>query len=417
MGNNPPSAMRRILLKSLLKEKGSIFVLCYMLLSCGAHQLFADSYYSSLGLGLPFYYISARSAGLGGAGTSLQDRHSLNALNPAANNTQGMTTIAVNFQYESVENSTGNDKTNTRQGEPVGFRILVPIKGDIAFIAGIKPLLSSRYLISINQFDDDIEYTKSVRGSGGLSSVQVGTKFKPVHWIDVGADFDFIFGSYREDWKTTFYLSEYKNTTERINSNMHGVRFELGTLMSLPNNFSLGLVFSSGSDLSGQTQLISSISGNNEPVDISLAYPYSYSIGLAYALNKMLVTADYYNQAWTKYKFQNVANPDFHDLWRIGGGLEYTGSHDPYGRFRGRISLRVGGYLMSLPYSDKNNDPIREKFVTFGLGFPFFSDTGRVDVAFEMGTRGELPNSLFKESIFRLRGSITAGERWFRRGR
>jgi hypothetical protein len=409
--------MRRTLLNPFLKKRGFVFMLFIVLLSLGADQIFADSYYSSIGLGLPFYYISARSAGVGGAGISLQDRLSLNALNPAANDTKGMTTIAVNFQYESVENSTENDKTNTRQGEPVGFRILMPIKGDIAFVVGIKPLISSRYLISADQFDDDLEYTKSVRGSGGLSSVQVGLKCKPYRWIDVGTNFNFIFGSYREDWKTTFYLSEYRNTTERITSNMHGFGFELGTLMSLPNDFSLGLVFSSGSDLNGETQLISSISGENEPVDISFTYPYSYGIGLSYALNKMVVMADYYNQAWTKYKFQNASNPDFHDLWRIGGGLEYTDSRDPYGRYSRRISWRVGGYMMSLPYTDNNNDPIREKFVTFGIGLPFFSDAGRVDIAFEIGTRGDLPSSLFKESIFRLRGSITAGERWFRRGR
>ena len=399
------------------KKRGFVFILFFLSLSLGAQQIFADSYYSSIGLGLPRYYISARSAGLGGAGISLRDRLSLNALNLAADDTKGMTTIAVNFQYESIENSTQNDKTSTKQGEPVGFRILMPIKGDIAFVAGIKPLVSSRYLISADQFDDDLQYTKSVRASGGLSSIQLGSKFKPYKWIDVGAAFNFIFGSYREDWKTTFYLSDYRNTTERITSNMHGLGFELGTLMSLPNDFSLGLVFSGGSDLKGETQLISSISGENEPVAISVTYPYSYGIGLSYALNKMVLTADYYNQAWTTYKFQNASNPDFNDLWRIGGGLEYTDSHDPYSRYSRRISLRVGGYLMSLPYTDKNNDPIREKFVTFGIGLPFFCDAGRVDVALEIGTRGELPNSLFKESIFRLSGSITAGERWFRRGR
>ena len=32
---------------------------------------------------------------------------------------------------------------------------------------------------------------------------------------------------------------------------------------------------------------------------------------------------------------------------------------------------------MSLPYTDKNNDPIREKFVTFGIGLPFSAAPGK----------------------------------------
>ena len=81
------------------KKRGFVFILFFLSLSLGAQQIFADSYYSSIGLGLPRYYISARSAGLGGAGISLRDRLSLNALNLAADDTKGMTTIAVNFQY------------------------------------------------------------------------------------------------------------------------------------------------------------------------------------------------------------------------------------------------------------------------------------------------------------------------------
>jgi len=40
---------------------------------------------------------------------------------------------------------------------------------------------------------------------------------------------------------------------------------------------------------------------------------------------------------------------------------------------------------------------------------------GQVDIALEVGRRGDVGRFMYEDTIFRVSGSLTGGERWFQR--
>jgi hypothetical protein len=58
---------------------------------------------------------------------------------------------------------------------------------------------------------------------------------------------------------------------------------------------------------------------------------------------------------------------------------------------------------------------VHEAFLSFGFGLPFPITVGQVDLAFEIGRRGDVSRFMYEDTIFRLSGSLVGSERWFER--
>ena len=374
----------------------------------------ADSFYSSIGLGIPQYIVTIKALGMGGAGIGVVDRLALNAMNPAANDIMGITSISAGFQYESVDNRTATSKVNTRYGNPAGFQFFIPVKHNINVIAAIRPLMISRYVLSSSQRVQDIEFTRLVRGSGGLSAASLGTQVLLKKWLFVAGMVNMNFGAYTEEWKTDFYSVSFADASDVLSSHLHGPSFELGVLLRMSRNFGFGAIYKSKSSLSAETQLTSGSYHKPEPTKSTVTYPSSVGLGFSYISTKFLFSLDYFTQFWSQYKVNNTS-PDFNNTWRFGGGMEYTGSRNPMQPFMNRVSYRIGAYIGKLPFEKSRQTSVNEKFVSLGLGLPFAMNAGRIDLALEIGKRGNVANNQYEETIIRLSGSLTGGELWFQR--
>lgn len=380
-------------------------------------SLKADSFYSSLGLGLPQYFISTKSSGMGGVGLAVIDPLSLNNMNPAAFDINGVTTVALDFQVESADIKNEQSKVNMRDGNAVGFNFVFPLTTSLTFISSLTPKVISRYSLSSQEKLDDIEYQKKVDGNGGLSSANLGLQYNFDERFLIAAQMNYYFGSHNEDWKTVFLTDSYRDGTDEINSHFWGVGFSVGALIKPLNALSLGLVYYSSSNINVETSMTLSSYYQSDVSRSGLDYPASLGVGASYRISKVVLALDYYNQFWSNYSVENAEYSQLNNYWRIGGGIEYQDTMAPHAPYIRRLIFRLGAYYARLPFRSSTNESVDERFVSAGLGLPFLKNRGRVDLALEYGQRGSLQQDPYQENIVRISCSITGGELWFQRRR
>ncbi len=401
-------------LKKYLQKGLTLLILAFVCLP--PTQLFADSIYSALGLGLPSYFVSPKAVGMGGAGLAVIDFYALNSMNMAAVDIRGITSVAVDYVYESVDNRFDGNKINTRQGRAAGFRLILPLKRHINLIVAFKPLVSSKYVLSTNSVSSqDVPYYRLIRGNGGLSSGILGVQYIFNKYLSVGAGAHINFGSYEEDWHLKFGNSSYNDLTDETRNHLNGPGFEIGLLTRPTNSLSFGLVYISKSTLDLESKKVIGGTLTTEAVDADIKYPSCVGIGSSYKLKKLLFAFDYYTQFWSNYSINGIKKDNFNDYQRIGGGIEYVDSNDVFVKYLRRIPIRVGAYYAKLPFIDEQNSAVTEKFITFGLGLPYHKHLGRVDLSFEYGKRGDSGKNQYEDKIMRFSVSITGSELWFQR--
>lgn len=380
-----------------------------------AFTCFADSYYSALGLGMPRYFVSPKAVGMGGAGIGVVDRFTLNAMNPAALNIGNITTVAVDFQYENVENKYSGNKITTRNGNASGFRFIVPLKAYLKMIMSLRPLAASRYVFQKRFSNDSVTYDRFVKGSGGLNAAGLGLQYIVMPGLAVGGVINFNFGSFNEEWKTEFSEPGYKNSDDKINSHLWGGGLQLGILYNPIKNLGIGVTYQSSSNLRTNTQTEFGTEGTIESETIRLSYPSALGAGVSFGFSKLVLAADFFTQFWNKYTVAGRDINNFGAFKRYSGGIEYLNSRDPLAAYGKKISYRLGGYFAQLPFKDIAGNAVKEQFMSFGLGFPFQGNQGRVDTAVEIGTRGPSSQMNSQDIVIRISGSVTGGELWFQR--
>ncbi|HNR69338.1 MAG TPA: hypothetical protein PKN04_06280 [bacterium] len=375
----------------------------------------ADSFYSAQALGMVSNFSTSRSSGMGGASMAVRERMSLSALNPASIHIDGLTTISADYQYESVDAKSAASTVNTRDGRPSGFKFVLPIKYQLNLITSLTPILSSKYTLAIDGNLSDTAYQRKVIGYGGLSSGNLGLVYHFNKDLSLAGLVNLYFGTYNEDWKTDFTSSYYVDGTDEMTSHFRGIGGELSVYYQPLTNFSLGALYRHGADLHVETKTTLDDYYDTPVVSLTTEYPGAQGAGFAWRIKKVVVAADYFQQQWQNYRVRGMEGEKMNRYWRFGGGLEYNDTQAIYASYPRRMFFRLGAYHAQLPIKTATGETIDESFVSFGVGLPFHANRGRIDMAFELGRRGDLQAGLYEETIARLSFSIGANELWFHR--
>ncbi|MGQ9853900.1 MAG: hypothetical protein ACUVTG_10925, partial [Candidatus Oleimicrobiaceae bacterium] len=142
--------------------------------------------------------------------------------------------------------------------------------------------------------------------------------------------------------------------------------------------------------------------------------PLMWGLGVTYQTPAGLsVGGDYYRQQWAGVEpvwegRYGYANGEFLML-----GAEYLPSRKPLDPYFKKVAYRAGARYGRLPLVTGDGNQLKEYVLTLGLGMPFFSFLGRLDVAYEWVLRGALPSDPARERTHRLLISLGGAERWF----
>jgi len=372
------------------------------------------SFYSSIGLGIPRYFVSGQGAGMGGTGIAVIDRLALNRSNPAALQTFGLTRVSVEFEAESIDAKHEMGKVNSKYMNANGFHFLAPLLKNLSFGFGLGLISDSKYSLIIRGGEDDYIYQRKVNASGGLSRGTLSLSYSPMKKLHLGVTTQFNFGKFQENWKTDFISEQYFDATDEISTYMRGMNLRFGVILTPVKNLNLGLVYANKGTFKSETTITQASGAESEQLNQTVVLPNLLSIGTSYRVgDKFLYAADYTRQNWSQFE----TNLDFGDLHRYSIGVEFIPSPDVFASYFAKASYRLGFYYTQLYILDNAGKPMTELFLTAGIGLPFSGNRGRVDFSLQVGQRGNLDANPYQEKIIRFVAGITGGERWFVRRR
>jgi hypothetical protein len=395
-------------------KKTKVLGITLLISSCFVGSLQAGSFYSSKGIGLVYNFISGRSVGMGGVGIATMDNMTLNYLNPAALVEVPFTFISGNFLHEATDlKGSGQDASIATTGV-AGVQFLIPIKRNRAVISlGVNPYSSIEYAFSSLGTEEGKSYVETVSGDGGVNTGFISFSFRPIKNLSLGVTGLFYFGVLKNTWKINFLTTDFFNTRDQISQSFATGSFRVGFIYNITSGWSLGGVYTPAVTLDLNKKLKERFNEFTDFPDSDFEIPLAFGVGTAINLGKKLVTGvDYYFQKWSDLQREGYVN----DSRRIGFGLEYSGRGDFRSSFFSRMAIRLGFFYRDLGLEDPIGEKVIEKFGTIGLGMPIRWGLGRIDLALEVGRRGSISKNPFQETVIRVTGSVSVGERWFFRG-
>lgn len=393
-----------------------IRVLLLLILLTVSTESFSGSYFTMNRVGNVLYQTQADFSGRGGTGIGVLDRRSINTLNPAGLAVVDLTRFTGHFIHESIDIKTQSATALSNYSNFGGVNISIPLMVDKFVISlGIRP---------ISQFDFETEsegelstgnrYVRSVVNEGGLNQVTLGAGFGYKKKVFAGFYFNHNFGRIEENWKVDFVSDLFIDTSDKLLSTIWGQNFTFGTMIRVTDDFTVGGMLTTGVNLNMNNHIEYTFGKSTETIEQTMKFPHAWGMGASYLLKRRLrVSADYFNQPWSGIEIADQSNLPYNDMHTISSGIEYIPFGKIYRGFYKKLTYRIGFNYTTLPYVDDNGNDLTEYFGTVGLGVPFYSGRGRIDLAFNFGKRGDIGSNSAEESVYRFLISVSGAEKWF----
>ncbi|MFQ5863650.1 MAG: hypothetical protein ACE5IW_00315 [bacterium] len=397
-----------------MKTNFKLLVQILLITGCFANPLQAGSFYSSKGIGLVYHFVSGRSVGMGGVGLATTDNMTLNYLNPAALVEIPYTYISGHFLHEATDLEGSDQDAFISSTGVAGVQFAIPIKRNRAVIAiGVNPYSSIEYSFTSLDTLENKPFVEILSGDGGVNAGFLTFSVKPFKNLYLGITGLFYFGVLKTTWQVNFLTSGFFNTRDEIRQSFTAGNFRVGLIYHITSGWSFGGVFTPAVTLDLNNKLEERFGEFSDFTDSEIEIPLAFGVGTALNIGKKLIAGvDFYFQKWSDLKKEGYVN----DSKRIGFGLEYSGRGGLRDSYFSRMAIRAGFFYRDLGLEDPLGEKVTELFGTIGLGLPIKWTAGRIDLALEGGRRGSISRNPFRETVIRVTGSVTVGERWFFRG-
>ncbi|HET6566897.1 MAG TPA: hypothetical protein VFG50_02960 [Rhodothermales bacterium] len=405
------------------------------------------SIYSRYGLGELRAFPSAQLQAMGGGGTSVLSYTYVNLTNPATWADQILTRFSAGVLYQGVQaTDASNDVSRLTEGTLNAFQFSFPIGSKVGVALGYEPYSRVSYRVQRDGalppdpvLGDTSHFILNLEGSGGLQRFVGGVGYRINRNISVGADANIIFGILEDARRTDFTGGTFRESYLSTSTRLAGVTGTLGGIVTLPqlasenDVFTVGAAFTLPATLSGSR--VRTLSPNDRTPgdtletkvpDGSVKLPWGVRAGAAYSYDqRWLLVVDGQYQPWSNFSSDfSFAGYDpggvstFRDRIRASAGLEFLPAGTDLVRpFLARVAYRLGAYYDRSYVSPIAGVDLHTVALTAGLGIPLFNPGTRLDLGFEIGTRGQTDQNLVRDTFYRISASVNFGERWFQRRR
>ena len=287
------------------------------------------------------------------------------------------------------------------------------------------------------QVEDVFErFTINQEGAGGLQQFSAGLGYRVGSSLQVGAAAEVFFGSQELLQRTDFETASYLETRQARATRLRGVTASLGAaytareLAGDDDALTVGASVRLPTDLTGSRTVTLGESLDRDTLSTSVdgdaRLPLQARLGVAYLAGLRWGAAlDATYEPWSQFEsslpvggYDPAGGLDqLRDRLRVGGGFEVTpAAGDRRAGILSRTSYRLGGYTERGLYAPTDED-VSTFALTGGLSVPNRITGARLDLGFELGTRGSTEGVLVRDTF--LTGTLTLnfGERWFVRRR
>jgi hypothetical protein len=366
-----------------------------------------------------------RYSGMGGVGTALKSKESLNRVNPASYmGLDSLTyTLETSITGKSSRYSDGiTNQTNSLAGlkkMAMGFQIAPYWKTSV----GMIPFSNMGYDISEvkeTEGQPDINYLIKLTGSGSINRFYWGNAFKLTPKLSIGANISFLFGTLTQnetvstivstssnDVKTSTYLHRiYLDYGFQYSGSFkNGWNYTLGGILGLKNKLSLSKdVVMTNSDSETQVSEGSYKSWFTIPFYSGLGVSVQNNIGFTFAM-------DYVFQKWGDQN-SKVKSVKYIDAHRYAFGVEYIPAVRIPRNYFQRMFYQAGvSYNQS--YLILRGAKINQYGLSLGAGFPIVHERSYFSVSYEIGTKGKVGHDLFRENYNMVNFNLVLRDIWF----
>ena len=374
------------------------------------------------------------SKAMGGIAFGLRDGAQINPTNPAS-----YTAIdSLTFLFEggvSLQNmniSGGGLKLNAKNASFDYLAMQFRLAPWMAMSVGLLPYSNVGYTVSDSQTtDNDLTYSRSFTGDGGLHQLYVGAGVKVLKNLSVGVNASYFWGDLTRTRSVIF--PQMSSSTYSYNRQMavsiSDYKLDFGVQytqeLNKKHSFTVGAIYSPKHKLNNDyNSTIQVGSSTTEKMDATLELPNTFGVGFTYNYDKRLTLGmDYSLQQWSKTEFGIATNDinvrqDFEETYaycdrtKISVGAEYI--PNLIGRsYFAHIKYRLGAYYTTPYYKIDGKKASREYGVTAGFGLPVPRSRSILSISGQFVRVKGLETNMVNENIFRVSIGLTFNERWF----
>ncbi len=378
---------------------------------------------------------------MGSIMTAVQDRHTINVDNPAANGSVDSTKFILDLGIESqnIYSSNANSKTAYNSLNFNHLALLIPIRKNMAISLGVVPFSSIGYNIVRKENRPEIlanagNISYEYVGEGSVNQVFLNYGIGVFKGLNLGISGKYYFGNLNRFYNVNFDNALYFDNHSYRKNKVSGFSFNVGAQYSIPiatnKQLVIGATFQPGLQLGSTITNYSYVNGSmiNDTISPKVGksfeedgysdLPMKIEGGLWYNVNtKWNIGLDYAYQNWSNAKVGYIASENniihnpmstFHQI-RLGGS--YTPNLFDLRYFMKRITYRAGFRYTQIPYTFSNKQ-VDEGAFTVGFGVPL-KGFAYANLAGEVGQRGLFRNAGIKETFFNITLSITFYDFWY----
>ena len=375
------------------------------------------------------------SKAMGGIAFGLRDGAQINPTNPAS-----YTAIdSLTFLFEggvSLQNmniSGGGLKLNAKNASFDYLAMQFRLAPWMAMSVGLLPYSNVGYTVSDSQTtDNDLTYSRSFTGDGGLHQLYVGAGVKVLKNLSVGVNASYFWGDLTRTRSVIFpqmSSSTYYSYNRQMAVSISDYKLDFGVQytqeLTKKHSFTVGAIYSPKHKLNNDyNSTIQVGSSTTEKMDATLELPNTFGVGFTYNYDKRLTLGmDYSLQQWSKTEFGIATNDinvrqDFEETYaycdrtKISVGAEYI--PNLIGRsYFAHIKYRLGAYYTTPYYKIDGKKASREYGVTAGFGLPVPRSRSILSISGQFVRVKGLETNMVNENIFRVSIGLTFNERWF----
>jgi hypothetical protein len=416
-------------------------VLLVLTSTIGVAQKNNTSAYSFFGIGNKNNSTSIEQLSMGGVGVALSSPHQLNLTNPASSASLFFTnySLGVASNHISLKDNSGKESASSAHLSYLTLGLPLGEKSGMYF--GLTPNSSVGYSLLANVYDTDDSVIEGslYEGDGGSNRVFAGFGLTVFKGFRIGLEGSYIFGkienSITNQIKDVSLASKYKTESTLKGTAMTvGFQFDTPLKDDIKLHFGGSFELENEIDTEGKEYLYSVSLGtyesprdtilNRETIGVIRA-PLKSNIGVGVgADNKWFIGADYsfqnaleldgavlnnYNKInydkYTKFAIGGYFIPDFNSITSYWNRVIY----------RAGIRMEKSGLLVDPTGNGSSFTAIDDFGISFGVGLPLKNAISSLNFGFELGKRGKASNGLVQESYFKLRLSLSLGDKWFKK--
>ncbi|TFG99100.1 MAG: hypothetical protein E4H13_09195 [Calditrichales bacterium] len=368
-------------------------------------------------LGEHHYPYSAAALGRGGFAMAFPDSVQINQVNFSLWSFMPRTTFTLEMMYQGLGTESKTDQISSYDGTFLGGYLTIPlIQHKMAIGFGIQPSSFNNQGFLIQNLGVGAPAEQTIKTKGTLSEVQVAATYAPNERMSFGVLMYYILGKITDNTTITYADRDYASIIIENQYQFYGLApsFGVSGFYRMFDWLSLGGRLKIPTKVKVFSKQKSLTTNKTIDRDQKVSFPVNITVGFSIQpFERLILGGDIDYIDWKNgYLFNGLPISQMNNNFRIGAGFEYLPSKRRLTSYGDKMNYRAGAFFGQMNFL-ANDETINEYGISLGLGLPIRSGNSRVDVAFQLGQRGDLGTNNLSEKFFRLNLQVSANELWF----